>query len=63
MCLRISDNGSGLLPVRGQVGHGLRNMRERARLLGASLDVKGLAGKGTVVTLELRDVENQTTVG
>ncbi len=64
VCLRISDNGSGLLPVSGshlggKVGDGLRNMRERAKLLGASLDVKGLAGSGTVVTLVLRDVENQ----
>ena len=63
VCLRISDNGSGLLPVSGKVGHGLRNMQERARLLGASLDVKGLVGKGTVVTLEFRDVENQTIAG
>lgn len=63
MCVRISDNGSGLLPTRDQVGHGLRNMRERARLLGASLDVQGAVGKGTVVTLELRDVENQIIAG
>ena len=63
ICLRISDNGTGVVPERGQIGHGLRNMRERAQLLGGSLNIKGMAGKGTVVTLEIKDVENQITAG
>ncbi len=61
--LRIIDNGSGEIPLQGQVGRGLRNMRERANLLGATLAIEGSVGKGTVVTLELRDVENKTTAG
>jgi signal transduction histidine kinase len=63
ICLRISDNGTGKVPTQGQVGRGLRNMRERAQLLGATLDVEGSVGKGTVVTLVIRDVENQTIAG
>ncbi len=63
ICLRICDNGRGVVPERGLVGHGLRNMRERAQLLGGSLDVAGVAGKGTVVTLEIKDVEDQINTG
>jgi signal transduction histidine kinase len=63
ICLRISDNGTGDIPSTAQVGRGLRNMRERARLLGATLDIKGTAGKGTIVTLEIRDGQNQTIAG
>ncbi len=63
ICLRVIDNGSGKVPSQGQVGRGLRNMRERAALIGASLDIAGSDGKGTVVTLVLRDVENKITVG
>lgn len=63
ICLRISDNGTGKVPAQGQVGRGLRNMRERAQLLGATLDVEGSVGKGTVVTLVIRDVENQIIAG
>ena len=61
--LRISDDGTGAVPAQGQIGRGLRNMRERAQLLGASLDIQGLAGKGTVVTLEIRDGEDPITAG
>jgi signal transduction histidine kinase len=63
ICLRISDNGTGKVPSHGQVGRGLRNMRERAQLLGATLNVDGSVGNGTVVTLVIRDVENQITAG
>jgi signal transduction histidine kinase len=63
ICLRISDNGSGKVPTQGQVGRGLRNMRERAQLLGGTLEIDGSVGKGTVVTLVIRDVENQITAG
>ena len=34
-------------------GYGLRNMRDRARLLGGELQVTGSAGKGTSVELSL----------
>jgi signal transduction histidine kinase len=62
-CLRISDNGSGELPSQGQMGRGLRNMRERAQLLGGALDIQGTRGKGTVVTLEISDVETKIVAG
>jgi signal transduction histidine kinase len=63
ICLRISDNGSGELPSQGQMGRGLRNMRERAQLLGGALDIQGTRGKGTVVTLEISDVETKIVAG
>jgi signal transduction histidine kinase len=63
ICLRIGDNGTGQVPDQGQLGRGLRNMRERAALLGATLNIQGSAGTGTVVTLEISDVKNQITAG
>lgn len=50
--LAIHDDGSGLPPDSGQ-GYGLRNMHERALLLGGKLDVNGPPGKGTTVSLEI----------
>ncbi len=50
--LTIEDDGIGL-PRDVEVGHGLRNMRERARLLGGQLDISSLGGKGTHVTLDI----------
>lgn len=49
----ISDNGIGVSTTGGQPGRGLRNMRERARIMGGALSVEGLAGKGTTVTLDI----------
>jgi len=54
ICLRIRDNGAGRLPGQRRTGHGLRNMQERARLLGAALSVEGTPGIGTLVMLEMR---------
>jgi signal transduction histidine kinase len=50
--LEIQDNGQGL-PADYVVGYGLRNMRERARMLGGELSVHSLAGHGTTVTIEM----------
>lgn len=55
MRLAISDNGIGVTSTGGQIGRGLRNMRERARLLGGDLSVEGGSGKGTTVMLELNE--------
>jgi signal transduction histidine kinase len=52
--LKISDNGSGNAPAAGKAGRGLRNMRERATLLDAQLDIISKPGKGTEVVLELK---------
>jgi two-component system sensor histidine kinase UhpB len=49
--LRVSDLGSGFDPGRSAEGAGIRGMRERALLLGASLDVESAPGQGTTVAL------------
>ena len=55
--LRVSDNGSGLsragLVSEGQ-GFGFANMRERAKNLGAALDIQSKVGHGTSVIVRLR---------
>lgn len=48
----IQDDGAGL-PRDIEPGHGLRNMRERARLLDGQIDVVSAGGKGTTVTLDV----------
>lgn len=53
-CLQISvqDDGVGL-PGEPQEGYGLRNMMDRARLLGGELEITGSRGKGTTVNLKV----------
>jgi signal transduction histidine kinase len=50
--LRMSDDGIGLpaLPISGK-GHGLRNIRERARLLDGVLDMHTAPDEGMTLTL------------
>ncbi len=53
--LEITDNGVGI-DVSGQNGHekqGLRNMRDRARAMGADLVIDSAPGRGTTVRVEL----------
>lgn len=45
--LDVEDHGKGLAPTTGQPGIGLVAMRERAELLGGTLDVSNLAAAGT----------------
>jgi signal transduction histidine kinase len=47
----VEDDGIGLQAGHG--GYGLRNMRDRARLLGGRLEVSGAPGKGTRVRLDV----------
>ena len=47
--LTVTDDGRGLAP--GDDGTGLRGMRERAGLVGGTVDVARREGGGTVVTL------------
>lgn len=49
--LRIADNGRGLDETASSSGHGLINMRRRARALGGTVDVSPTTGGGTTVTL------------
>jgi len=50
--IAIRDDGIGLSP-QAQTGYGLRNMRDRARLLNGKIDFASPSGKGTLVTLEV----------
>lgn len=50
--LEIQDNGRGL-PADYVVGYGLRNMHDRARMLGGELNVVSQAGQGTTVVAEI----------
>lgn len=51
--LDISDNGAGFDPDSIERGHGLRNMEERARKLGGTLEILPRDGKGTRHTLHI----------
>jgi len=48
--LRIEDDGEGLDPGRDATGRGIAIMRERARLLNATFDMRTRPDGGTVVT-------------
>lgn len=52
LALEIRDNGHGL-PADTLVGYGLRNMRDRARLLGGDLVLQSEPGHGTTVTVAI----------
>lgn len=51
--LEVHDDGHGRVPLRTVDSHGLASMRDRARLLGARLEVTGRPGAGTTVRLVL----------
>jgi two-component system, NarL family, sensor histidine kinase UhpB len=51
--LEVSDNGSGFAFADEGKGLGLSGMRERALLVGGSLDIDSRPGKGTSVVLEV----------
>ena len=52
MQVSIQDDGVGMAR-NAEAGYGLRNMRDRARLLGGQLEVDGVSGKGTTVKLDI----------
>jgi signal transduction histidine kinase len=53
--LTISDNGKGISEEEASGVHslGLLGMRERAILMGGKIDIAGVEGKGTVITLRV----------
>jgi PAS domain S-box-containing protein len=54
LVLKIRDNGSGIVNGRSSGGgFGFANMRARAKNLGAELDVRSTAGRGTSVVVRL----------
>jgi signal transduction histidine kinase len=50
--LEIQDNGCGL-PMDYVIGYGLRNMRDRARLLGGELSLESQPGHGAIVAVDV----------
>lgn len=58
LVLNVSDNGCGFDPAASKRGsYGLLGMSERARLIGASLQIDSVVGSGTVVSISI-PVEN-----
>jgi signal transduction histidine kinase len=53
VALVVTDDGVGFATSTGESGHGLENMRARARALGGSLQIDSAPGKGTRVLLTL----------
>jgi two-component system sensor histidine kinase UhpB len=53
VCLIVTDNGSGFAFAEEGKGLGLSGMRERALLVGGSLEIDSGPGKGTTVKLEV----------
>ena len=52
LIIEIEDFGVGI-PVQAEPGYGIKNMRDRAKLLGANLSVNSAFGNGTVVKIDL----------
>jgi signal transduction histidine kinase len=52
LALSVQDDGAGI-PVERRRGHGLDNMRARARTMGGELHIESSPGKGTRVILTL----------
>lgn len=55
LVLRVHDNGRGIADAdaRGQKSLGLLGMRERAQLFGGGVEIKGVRGRGTTVTVSM----------
>jgi len=53
--LSIEDNGRGFSTNSVQAGYGLRSIRDRARLIGGTLDIESTPGKGTKIMLILAE--------
>ena len=51
--LQVSDNGSGFAFAEEGKGLGLSGMRERALLVGGTLEIDSSPGRGTTVKLEV----------
>jgi signal transduction histidine kinase len=49
--LTIKDNGKGIPGDADNTGRGLRNMRDRARLIGADFNLSSSASRGTLIML------------
>ena len=52
--ITLSDNGIGFSP-EARLGLGLQNLRHRATLINAILEIRSVPGAGTTVSLQLQD--------
>ena len=65
--LEVEDDGQGFTPEAGNAtstgpaGYGLPGMRERAELLGGTLEVKSYPGQGTLLRLRFPASKEQST--
>ncbi|MFZ5879269.1 MAG: sensor histidine kinase, partial [Chloroflexota bacterium] len=55
LTLTVQDDGRGFDVGAPSAGYGLRGMRERAEMLGGSLNVTSAVGQGTTVELTYRE--------
>jgi signal transduction histidine kinase len=51
--MSIKDNGQGFDEQKVKTGNGLRNLRERAKEINATLELKSTVGAGTEVNLKV----------
>lgn len=60
--LTVSDNGSGFdyQDAKSKNGSGLKNIRNRANLIGADVKINSAVGKGSQITVSLNPFEQQT---
>ena len=56
--LQIEDNGKGFEENRTFPGSGLANIRHRASQIGGVMDIHSAAGKGTTITLSVKNHAN-----
>jgi signal transduction histidine kinase len=49
----VEDNGTGFEENQVKAGNGLRNMRERARSIEATIDIRSIIGQGTSLELNV----------
>lgn len=53
LSMQINDNGTGFDPLNCRTGNGLRNMKERAALIGGNVTISSQKGKGTSVQTKI----------
>ena len=53
LVMSIKDNGQGFDEQKIKAGNGLRNLRERAKEISATLELKSTVGAGTEVNLKV----------
>ena len=53
LALSLGDNGSGFDASAATSGHGLKNMRFRAKHLGGALNITSASGQGTAILLQV----------